>query len=490
MHVCLPRRRLAVIGIAALVAPVATLAPQLTASAASSGPGVWVQLSSGSGIGNIANPDVTRFGSALQVVWTQQSGSNEVLHTRILASNGSAASGDIAVVSGWATLNEFPSIIPNGSQRVIVFAGQRSVAASDPYSQGAMYYATSSDGLTWTLSTGSLSSSKQATTSYGTDAADAAGTPVVAFIPTSQDYVSYHIGFDSNNPSTTPDSATSNTGPFAYYAGIGYDAKAGQAWTAWYSNSGKSGTDGIDAQRIYPSLGSLLHAPRSTVVSGSSGSSVDAGQRVQVAARVGGGLFTAYKVGYPSPKRVAFWRLGASTALLISTPSDVGAIGVAPGPGGRMWIFWRQMYGSTMHAVRTNKAATRVGKVCTFRSPHGSSDVWKTAGNGSNGRLDLVASATVNGNIQMYSTQVLPCLSGAVSPTSIRSSSGGTITVYVRDAGAPVAGAAVRYAGVTKKTGALGKVTFSVARGTTKGKKTVTFKHSGYTGGAVRFRVT
>jgi hypothetical protein len=259
----------------------------------------------------------------------------------------------------------------------------------------------------------------------------------------------------------------------------------------WSASTRNATTDGIDAQRIYPSVGSLVRAPKSSTLYNGAYENIPPIQRVQVAARVGGGLWAAYSVGYPSPTRIGLWHVGTGTApLVISTGHSVAQIGVAPGPKGKIWVFWWTQGTSTLHAVRTNGAVTRLGKTCNVRTPHGSTSVWKTAGNGTNGRLDLVTSATVNGAIQMYSTQVLPCLSGAVSPTVVKSSTGGTITVYVKDAGAPVAGSYVRYAGITKKTGTLGKVTFAVAKGTAKGLKRVTFKHSGYTGGSVTFRVT
>lgn len=488
-------RRGAFVAVVAVLAVLATSAA-LPASHAAPGAGgstTWVQLSSGSGITNIVDPDVQRFGKTLQVVWTQESGTSAVLRTRIIGADGSPASTVHDVLAAWGSLDEFPAIITTGGQRMIVFSGIRTTDTSDPYSAGAMYVATSSDGLTWTLGTGSMSHSTSAYASYGSDAVDAAGTPVAVFTPGTSNDISFHVGVSAANPATEPDATTThNAKCCAYYAGAAYDKPSGQAWTAWYSNSGDPSTDGVDAQRVYPSLGTFFHAPKSTVASNGSASSIAPIQRVQVASRTGsaGGLWTAYPIGYPSPTKIALWRLGTSSPLVMATAKTVSQIGVAPGPGGRMWLFWWESYSSRLHAVRTNPGVTRFGRVCTIGTPHATTDIWKTAGDGSLGRLDLVVNAGSGSAEQISSTRVKPCLSGSVSPTSVKSSTGGSVTVHVADAGTAVAGATVKYGTRTKTTDNHGNATFSIAKGTSTGRHSISFSAPGYTGGKVTFRVT
>lgn len=483
-------RRLSLLGLAAVSAAAAALTPPV-ADAASSGPGVWVQLSSGSGVGNIVVPSVHRFGHTLQVLWTQQvSSSAQQLMSRILNPGGSPATGVIGVLPGWASLDEFASVLSNNGQRVIVFSGIQDTNSSNPYSQGWNYYATSGDGVSWTLANGTVSSSKSAYASYGSDAVDAAGTVVAGFTAATASDVSFHTGLDSMPPANADGTTTPNPQCCAYDTGAGYDASTGQTWLAWYSNSGAAATEGVNAERILPSLGTLVHAPASSTTYAGSPSSIEPEQRVQVAPRAGGGLYAAYGIGYPTQTKVALWRLGSSSPIVVNVRHAIAFPGVATGPGGRLWLFWYLRGTNTLQAVRTNAAATRIGQICSLHTPHSTTSVWKTAGDGANGLLDLVVNAGTGTGEQISSTQVRPCLSASVSPTSIRSSRGGTVTVKITDAGAAVSHATVRYGRTTKTTGSAGTVRFTVARGTSKGRKTITFGRSGYTGGKVTFRVT
>src|SRR3954454_21511382 len=141
------RRRARTLAFVAIIAATAALlAPQLASAHGrmpAAGSATWVQVSSGAGIGNIVDPDVQRFGSRLQVVWTQGSGTNQVLRTRVLAANGATASIVRNVLPPWASLDEYPAVIGSNGQRVIVFAGVQDTNTSNPYSTGYDYYATS-----------------------------------------------------------------------------------------------------------------------------------------------------------------------------------------------------------------------------------------------------------------------------------------------------------------------------------------------------------
>lgn len=482
-------RLTAAVGVAATVAASALVAAVVTsAPARATAPGSWVQVSSGSGVGTIADPAVHRFGTALQVVWTQAVGTKAALRTRVLAANGSPAS-SIRTVLSWDAINEFPAIFGLGKTRVIVFSGIQDTNTSNPYSVGNNYYATSSTGLSWTLARGTIGSGS-AYASYGSDATSAGGTPLAVYTNGTSNDISFNAGFDPLSPSGPDPHTTHIAQCCAYYAGVGYDTGSHKTWTAWYSNSGQAGSDGIDAQPILPALGTRVHAPGSTTRFAGSISSIAPSQRVQVAARRGGGLYTAYAVGYPSPHKVALWRLGTRAALLLRDGHGVSQIGVAAAPDGRMWLFWWEPSTSALRAVRTNKGATTFGQVCSLRTPHGTTEVWKTAGDGSNGTLDLVVNAGTGSSEQIYATKVLPCLSGHVSPARVSRSTGATVTITVSDAGTPVTGAAVTYKGVVKKTNVKGQASFRVAAGTAKGIHAISFRHAGYTGGAATFRVT
>jgi hypothetical protein len=218
-------------------------------------------------------------------------------------------------------------------------------------------------------------------------------------------------------------------------------------------------------------------------------SSVAPIQRVQVATRSTGGLFTAYGIGYPSLTKVALWRLGGGQPLVVNAHRSVAQIGVASGPGGRIWLFWWNSSTSTLRAVRSNPAVTKLGRICSVRTPHASTEVWKTAGDGSRGPLDLIVNSGSGSGEQLSAAQVKPCLTARVSPSRVKSSTGGSVTIHVSDAGAAVPGAKVKYAGTSKTTDNHGDATFKIAKGTSRGRHTIGFSDGGYTGGKAHFRV-
>ena len=482
-------RRRTVLGLSVVVLALGAVVPSYAGEhrPAAGGPGTWVQLSSGGHLESIDDPGVGRFGNQLQVVWTQPSGTKTRLATRVLDAHG-VPTGPASTVLTWQSLEEFPAVFAAGGQRVIAFSGLQDISSS-LYSKGYGYYATSSDGSTWTVANGTFGASTSNYGSYGSDAIDAGGTPLMVSTPGTTNDVSFHSGFDTLPPTGTDGTTSHIPDCCAYWAGAGYDASDGTSWTAWYSLTYKAGTDGIDVQQIEPTAGPRLHAPLSTTKQGSAWDSLETDQRVQLAGRAGGGLYTAYAVGYPNATKVALWKLGSAAPMLISTPAGAEDIGVARGTGGRVWVFWWDQHTATLHAARTNPAATRIGAACSVRTPHGTTSVWTTAGDGSTGPLDLVVNAGEGSADQLYSTQVLPCLSAHVSPGRVSYAHGGKMTITLSDAGVPVAGATVTYAGSSRTTNDTGQATFSVAKHTAKGKHAISFRRHGYTAGSAAFRV-
>jgi hypothetical protein len=61
-----------------------------------------------------------------------------------------------------------------------------------------------------------------------------------------------------------------------------------------------------------------------------------------------------------------------------------------------------------------------------------------------------------------------------VSPSSVKSPTGGSVTVQVTEAGSAVVGAKVSFAGKAYKTNSHGKVVLKIAKHAATGKKTIT----------------
>ena len=149
--------------------------------------------------------------------------------------------------------------------------------------------------------------------------------------------------------------------------------------------------------------------------------------------------------------------------------------GVAPGPEGRLWVF----FGSAEQTfvTRTSKAAGGFEPVQTLASPK-AAQYFRLEGEGSAGPLDLFVDLTVDGQAKdgTYQTHVLPVLSLVVATRAAKT--GTRVTVRVLDAGDPIAGARVTgLPGGAKTTDATGSIVLPAAR---KGAYAVTATRAGY----------
>jgi hypothetical protein len=445
--------------------------------------GHWTTLSKGD-VRTVQQPSVHRFGHDVQVVWTQPQGQKYALWTQILKPNGNP-SGRPTRILVWEALIPDPVIFGIGSERVIAFSGLRTGDITDPYTNGAEYYLTSHDGRSWTLGHGSLSASTSAFGSYGTAAIDYNGSPLVAFTEASSSRISFHHGIDSHSPATSADGHTADTGNFAYNTGLGQDASTADVWAVWYSNSGKPATNGVDAQRLFPSMGSLVQGPASSKSRGGSATSTAPDQdlpAVSRPAKAGGGVYTAYAT--PKDNAVVVWRIGASRpAFTIKAVATVGQVSLSSGPKGRLWVYWRDGSGH-LRATRSNAAATRAGAIRSIAPPRGTT-AYRTAGDGSHGSLNLV-SLFAGGRGRMESALVLPGLTGSAARSWHQ---GHRYKVKVTDAGAAVKGAVVHFGGHKARTNRRGIARLHVANGASLGRSVVSINHHGYAGARLKVKV-
>jgi hypothetical protein len=104
--------------------------------------------------------------------------------------------------------------------------------------------------------------------------------------------------------------------------------------------------------------------------------------------------------------------------------------------------------------------------------------VYRTAGDGSLGPLDVV-SLMAGASGAMDSIHILPGLTASAQHVWKR---GHSYTVKVTDAGSPVSGALVRFAGHQAKSNRRGVARFTVSRHQTLRRSTVSVRHHGYAG--------
>jgi hypothetical protein len=463
----------------AAIGSLAVATASMLAFPAANGAGTtkWVTLSPG--IHNtLSTPSIAKFGSGYEAIWVADTGAKFAVQARILNAAGKPVGKVITALGGWAGIQGDPTILADGKQRIIAFGGAKE-GTPGPYDSGAEFYLTSSNGKSWTLSSGSLSAADGADRDNGTAVINDGGTIIAGLAENGG--VVYHVGASSSNPAPGPDHESSMTGSGTQEPGLAVDAKSHKIWAVWYSDS--SGiADGVHAQIISPSLGTLLNAPGSASKTlGSFGAQQD----VTAAARVGGGVYTAY--GTPKVNSIDVWKLGAKKPFAtIKTPNGVGALTLTPAPHGRLWLFWRDRFG--WRATRSNRAATRFGPQIFLAPPKNLTLDEHLGATGTAGSLEAVAQYTTpsNQNI-MIARQVLPKLIVSASPHSVKR--GHSFTVKVTDAGDAVKGATVHFDGHKKKTNKKGRATFKVAHSTSLGKHPVTFTMRGYAAASTKVTV-
>lgn len=440
----------------------------------------WVVIS-GANIDNAgALPSIALFGHEYEVVWTAKTSSaTDAIQARRLTGTGKTTGGLVTVVGGWPSLQSDPTILSYSGQRLVAFAGHQNSGA---YTTGAEYYTTSANGGTWTLNAGSLSGADGADHDTGNAVFNASGTMVTGMAE--DQGVRYHVGVSASNPAPGTDPLTSTTGNSSYFPGLGLDQKSHTVWAAWFSNDGAGGHDGVWAQPILPNPGSRVHAPGSSASGGTTARGVE--QDLSAASRVGGGVYTAYVT--PLSRSVDVWKMGSTKAL--ATFKDLrgpSSAVVAPAPGGRIWVYWRD--GQGWHAARSNKRATRFGRTISLAAPTGMQVGLDIAGNAAAGPLEAVATEiTSGGQNRVIATQVLPRLTVHSSSRTVARHH--SFTVSVTDVGDPVKGAKVRFAGASYRTGARGTVKITVSGKTSRGKHEVTVSARGYHVAGTTIKVT
>ncbi len=343
---------------------------------------------------------------------------------------------------------------------------------------------TSPDGVSWTLGSGSLSATSSAYAAYGSDLVDNAGTPVWVGNPGSTTGVTWHSGVASTIPAPAgSDGRMLLAGCCAYSAAAARDAGTGAVYAAFYSNSNATSEQGIQVGQILPSPGAFSQAPGSIVLRDGAASSLDPGQRIAMAARPGGGVYVAYKVGYPTVTGIRVLQVGTANTLDVPGSKDAKAISLSADASGRLWVSW--VISNRLKVAHTNTAASAFGAVGSWGAPRGTGTLWHTVSAAGNGALDVVVNAGgPGGKINFWHTQTLRTLSVKARPASAHR--GGAVTFTVSDAGDPVAGASVRFGSRSGTTNGAGKVTITA---TSRGGVRATARKSGFNAGMTTVRV-
>lgn len=454
-------RVVALTGVGALALSLVGVAPS------HAGPGDWTNVSgipSGSNypeISTSAIPSLELFGDQLQVAWAQADGTNAGgIYVAALNTNGAIVRGAAAAITG-GRFNGFPQLLSYQGQRALSFGGNPAGTGRNSRGQNL---ATSSDGVTWTLNPGSLSATNMADVSSGGGTVEAqnpaANTLIWAGAP-NLGSLTWHVGLSGTNPADTPDGVYDPpAGQQVAAVNVVYEASTQKTFAGFYN-------DGVYFGEIAPNYSGFGLVP---------GSASGAGSPVPMAARAQGGVFVAYSdlssssISYRRTLIVREMNSGRTWTI----PGSAGAEEVAmdAAPNGRVWVTYG--LGGDMYIAHTDPGAQDFGAPRKWGTPERGASIYGSGIEGADSAAYVGVNTYASGEQNIYVTPVLPNLTVDVVG---KARAGSTVTLRVRDGGAPVRNAKVKVGKKTLKSGKGGVVKFTAPRA--KGVK-VTVTGPGY----------
>jgi hypothetical protein len=407
-----------------LLGAVLAAAASLTAAAGHASPAGWSRISGPTGAGDQLG--LARTGGVLHVIWNRGARATSIFDTRLSAAGTPV--GTSTVATGWDGNGGLALLaMPDKTLRLFAAGGHTPGLGSSLV--GVNTLTAPSAGAPWTLAPGVV---------WGGAVANAAGFLGATLTKDGQPVTAWagavHASLDPNAPIVPyqADMASSS---------VVTDAASGAVVLSGVTIAGKGGTF---VKQVLPSAGPSVLLPSSLQ-----------GRNSGVSARIGApGVYVAYT----DTKTVRLYRYGGPTKTIASGPYDVAS--VFAGPEGRLWVVWG---GSTvgLYVTRSNRSVTGFEPVQKLALPSGANTVYNVQAEGSAGPLDLFADVLVGGNDRGFRhTHVL-----ARFAIQAHAAAKGKVTVAARDAGDPVAGAALTVAGRHLHTDAKGQATLVLRPG-------------------------
>jgi hypothetical protein len=427
--------------------------------------GIWTAVSAGM---NAESPAPALWVAPNGVGWDvfpRQVGPNNFTYEAVQAgTSGKVIHGpaDTFAAAHWGSLQSDPTLLGVGLEPLLIFAGLR--GSSGVYSLGCVYGALGSP-TTWAVAPWTLSQScvnpVPAAAESGPSAKVVAAAWPAGWVGGSG--VSYRIGVSAAIPAKTADAHIALTKATAYQTGMAFDAGGNGhfyvAWTQVFSTPASS--DGIYVKDV--TAGTVTRRAPGTGTASSNTDFPGFARLATVARNVkGGGVYLAYCAN-KAPCQLELWRVGAAKAMAVPASANALSATLAQGPGGRIWVAWSNKQSNKVYVARTNKAATRFGPVRGYATPCATSGLLGLGGSPL-AKLDIGLSCLNNALKQeQFLTQVVAGLTVAFPGTVHLGTTGVTVTITVTDAGDPVAGATVTFAGKTLKTSTAGRVSVKLA---------------------------
>jgi hypothetical protein len=363
-------------------------------------------------------------GGVLHVIWNRGATPTSIFETRLSAAGKKL--GTSTVATGWDG-NAGLALLVMPDRTLRLFAAGATRPGSSAY--GINTFTAPASGGSWSLQSGTFWGGAFANSSAVIGAAlTKDGQPVTAW-----------RGFAAEGvpPSSTPQNAYVTDQTASHLA---TDGRSGAVVLAGVTIAGKGG---VFVQQILPGPGKrvVLPLPYGTNDWYSA-----------VSGRIGApGIYVAYA----DTRAVRLARYGGRTATVARGPYT--SAGVCAGPDGRLWVAWGNS-NDGLFVTRSNRAAGSFEPVQKLKLPPSSTGLTFVQCEGSTGPLDLFADAG-----GFWHAHLLAQF--AVHAAVAHMKAGAKVTVSVRDAGDPVAGAAVVVGGRHLRTGANGSVSLTLRRG-------------------------
>ena len=408
-------RSFVVLAVAASVVAAPLAAGAGRAAPAGSG---WTRISGptqpGNQLGLARTPD-----GVLHVVWNRGATATSIFETR-LSSSGKPA-GTSTVASGFAGNGGLALLVmPDRTLRLLA------AGAAHPSStvHGITTFTSPEHGGAWT---------PQPDASWGGPVAESSAVIGATLTRDGQPATAWR-GFAAEGlpPASIPQN------PFVLdqtASHLATDAASGAVVLAGVTIAGKGG---VFVRKVIPSLGPKVVLPLPTV-----SNDWDNG----LSGRIGApGVYLAYADG----KAAYLYRYGGSSKTL--GRGAFTSATVCAGPEGRLWVAWGDT-ADGLFVTRSNRAASAFEPMQKLRAPSGSGLTYLQC-EGSAGPVDLFADSG-----GFFHAHLLAQLTLSARATKT------TVTVSVRDAGDPVAGAAVTVGGRHVTTAANGQATVTLPPG-------------------------
>jgi hypothetical protein len=381
----------------------------------------------------------------LHVIWNRGASPTSIFETRL--SPAGKMIGTSTVASGWSGNGGLALVVmPDKTLRLFVAGASKPLASAD----GINTLTAPAAGGQWTLQTG---------VTWGGAAANAAAQ-IGATLTRDGQAVTSWAGFAAVG---IPPSSI----PAAYVAdqtssGLATDAATGAVVMSGVTIAGKGG---VFVKKVQPGAGKSVTLPLPFGTNN---------WYSAVSGRIGApGVYVAYV----DTKALHLYRYGAKSRTLAT--GAYSSAGLCAGPSGRLWIVWGNQTDG-IFVTRSNKAVSGFEPVQKLTGPGGSSEgLAYIQCEGSTGPLDLFADINVSNGF--WHTYVLPEFS--VSARVTKSKAGTKVMFSARDAGDPVAGAALVVSGKHALTDAKGVATLTLQ----PGAYTVTATAAGYAPATAKF---